>query len=68
MEWVSVEDRLPEIEADVLVWHKMGYFAIGQIIKRYDDTREWWWGDSLASLVDDKSTIIYWMPLPSPPI
>lgn len=61
-EWVSVEEKLPEEHADILMWRKRwkiaeaGTFHIGRFWV-YDEI-----GDSYTA--DD---ITHWMPLPEPP-
>ena len=61
-EWVSVEDRLPENNAEVLMWRKKWKIAEAGTYRNacfwvYDAI-----GDSYKA--DD---ITYWMPLPAPP-
>ena len=61
-EWVSVEERLPENNAEVLMWRKKWKIAEAGTYRNacfwvYDAI-----GDSYKA--DD---ITYWMPLPAPP-
>ena len=53
MEWISVEDRLPEETGPYLVYRKEN---------PYPTTRIW-----VAEYWDSKTTITHWMPLPDPP-
>lgn len=57
MDWISVEDSLPELDNDVLVWD--GNFMSVMWIDR--DEKKW---KSMDSLYHE---ISYWMPLPKPP-
>ena len=54
-EWISVEDRLPEDSANVLVCHKNGLVT----------TNAWlganWW------FKNERNPITHWMPMPQPP-
>ena len=54
-EWISVDDRLPEDSANVLVCHKNGLVT----------TNAWlganWW------FKNERNPITHWMPLPQPP-
>lgn len=65
-QWISVEERLPELNERVLVaQHGINRISIC-IMKRipHDSSnhanKEWHW-----SLTNDKSEIIAWMPIPS---
>lgn len=59
MEWISVEDRLPENDVEILISRTDGeiYLAVHQ-----DDGR--WYDSSEGS---DVKFITHWMPLPLPP-
>ena len=69
--WVSVKDRLPENDEEVLVWYE--YFrygeynclyqtwGIGEYFKNYNS----WMIDH--STAGHKLRVIAWMPLPKPP-
>lgn len=70
-EWISVKDRLPENDEEVLVWYE--YFrygeynclyqtwGIGEYFKNYNS----WMIDH--STAGHKLRVIAWMPLPKPP-
>lgn len=70
MEWISVEERLPEEWTEVLWISKTDGILIGRF------HAEWDWGDEYL----DRPAIIYagmplkfrnfthWMPLPEPPV
>jgi hypothetical protein len=57
MEWISVEDRLPENER-VLVYIPQRDFLIADCVNGV------WWEDQLGYVTG----ITHWMPLPEPPI
>ncbi|MBQ1537689.1 MAG: DUF551 domain-containing protein [Ruminococcus sp.] len=67
--WISVENRLPEKEANVLVWYE--YFRYGDYnclyqtygIAAYSECYGWH-GDDLNG---DSVKVLYWQPLPEPP-
>jgi hypothetical protein len=65
--WISVNDRLPETNCDVLVAKtngrvfQMSYHAPFDSGKRIFQ----WWG--FGKWVDQHSQVTHWMPLPSPP-
>jgi hypothetical protein len=64
-EWISVDDRLPEITTPVLVYCKV----YGRFIATYEDIgagAKWGnWKDSNGNLGILPPT--HWMPLPEPP-
>lgn len=59
MDWISIEDRLPEDNTEVLIWHK------GECQICLWETSSWF--DELR--VDDPKPedVTHWMPLPDPP-
>lgn len=65
MKWISVEERLPELNQGVLIYFK-GYITGGHIIKvdhlikYHNNPAEWKYTQGL-------SKITHWMPLPEPP-
>lgn len=61
MEWISVSDRLPEDDREVLVWG-CGFMAIGWC-NNGKDGRYW-----CANDFDYKDgEVTHWRPLPEPP-
>ena len=63
-EWISVEDRLPEIQQEILVYR--GYHSGLMNTYTYFGNNEWeddygYWGTT------DNEGITHWMPLPTPP-
>lgn len=62
-EWISVKDRLPEINEPVLV-HCRGYISIAWRVS--GDNGGWYW-NSQMSYPEEMVDTDYWMPLPNPP-
>jgi len=61
MQWVAIEDKLPPIEVDVLVWDELlGYV---HICNRLDEDGAFFWDESTQIL----DNVTYWMYLPKPP-
>lgn len=58
-EWIPVEERLPEIFENVLIYTKSGHYHIGA----YFEERKRWW---LGVYWEDLDFILAWMPLPKP--
>ncbi len=59
MQWISVKDRLPEIDTYVIWVTESGFMFIKEIDK--DDGA--WWKEKTAY----SGNITHWMPLPEPP-
>lgn len=57
-EWISVDDRLPKIYEDVLVYSK------GEILMAYIGCNGWYYYENVST---DKFPVEYWMSLPQPP-
>lgn len=55
--WISVEDRLPELEKNVLIFSNFGTYT-GEL-KMHNE-----WADHHLYEIDQ---VTHWMPLPSPP-
>lgn len=62
MEWISVHDRLPELEKEVLVYDSFGNMYIGLIT---DGWKGLYWVDEECINISD--IVTHWMPLPEPP-
>ena len=70
MEWISIEDRLPEKHQDVLVFQdNYGGIMFQSHYTRIKDTDipTWWWADD-GEYMGHPSYITHWMPLPNKPI
>ena len=67
-EWISVEERLPETDDEVLVWYKyLRYSDLKNVmaygLARFTDTKMWFFEDGTES----RRKVFYWMPLPKAP-
>lgn len=66
-QWISVKDRLPEPEKDVLVWYRYTWgagftsYRFG-ISKWYSNIKRWYEG-----CLPKGFEVLYWQPLPEPP-
>lgn len=66
-QWISVKDRLPELEKDVLVWYRYTWgagftsYRFG-ISKWYSNIKRWYEGYLPKGI-----EVLYWQPLPEPP-
>ena len=68
IEWISVDDRLPENGDDIIMCFDDGGVALGT----YDpETGDWFWLKNKEDYLDVtwvvKKKVTYWMPLPEPP-
>lgn len=65
-EWISVKDRLPEMDIPVLAFIGTYYQGKGgfDIAIRWSERNGEWWTIKAWDLRDD---VTYWMPLPDPP-
>lgn len=69
-EWISVEDRLPEIGVNVIIhcidrdFENDPEVVIGWVYRIMDNI-PWW--QSIHANEDEDLTITHWMPLPKPP-
>ena len=64
-EWVSVVDRLPEFETDVLITGLLGRCRFYDIAGLFGESEYEWFTQSTANKPRFKPT--YWMPLPEAP-
>lgn len=55
--WISVEDRLPEQDANYLIFTPMGRILIARF---YPGMNAWWW-------YSETMHPTHWQPLPQPP-
>ena len=68
-EWISVEERLPETDDEVLVWYE--YFRYGKYnrmyqtygLSQYIKQTDMWLSGGLGT----KVKVLYWTPLPKAP-
>lgn len=57
--WISVKERLPEVEADILAYIGEGSFVVCWM------THDGYW--QCPAYLMDKDDVTHWMPLPEPP-
>ena len=66
-QWISVKDRLPEPEKEVLVWYRYtwgaGFTSYRFGISRWYSNIKRWYEGCLPKDID----VLYWQPLPEPP-
>ena len=69
MEWISVEERLPELDLPALVYHTKGYthpVKAAQLRMRGRNAPNWYvWAGPSTGL--GMAGVTHWMPLPPPP-
>ena len=63
--WISVEDRLPEPEKDVIIINKRKNTDIDHLTDDGEGNYYWWKSDDTIWCEDDKIT--HWMPIPELP-
>jgi len=75
-EWISVDERLPEVKTDVLVAERwvdipfVGYLVFDDNNKiTWRANKEFYEADGDAILIDtvESADVTHWQPLPSPP-
>ena len=64
-EWISVKDRLPELDAPILAWVSTYYQNRGgfEIAMRWAQDGKWW----TLRACELRNSVTHWMPLPEPP-
>ena len=67
-EWISVEDRMPPIDTEVLVFSH-GNMRVCSLIRPDKETADVVWEDAYGYWDDDEgvAAVTHWMPLPEPP-
>ena len=65
--WISVKDRFPERDVDVLTYFRWGAFKIGRFDKDPDSLEYRWKFEDSNLYGDDMQDVTHWMPLPEPP-
>ena len=67
-EWVNVNDRLPPIDTEVLVFSH-GNMSVCSLIRPDEETADIVWEDAYGYWDDDEgvSAVSHWMFLPEPP-
>lgn len=63
MKWISVSDRLPEYEDEVLIWFHNCPVEIGLYNQKNEFHEEDYWTCKEYMEID----VSHWMPLPEPP-
>jgi len=67
MKWISVKERLPETQMNVLVVKENGkVFEMSYHAPFDSDKRifQWW---AFGKYIDQHNQVTHWMPLPEPP-
>ncbi len=64
MEWIDVNDELPEEGEHVLTYIKDGFYAVDYLIISPVPPAPYVWG---CQLYDEWEVVTHWMPLPFPP-
>lgn len=64
-EWVSVDERLPEIGIGIILHLDSGYIGTGYRSKSENNYNIWYLFQEDLNFENDKLT--HWMPLPTPP-
>lgn len=68
-QWVAVEERLPEPNADVLILQPHRYRGqvthYHHVARRYEVNGRWYWSWGDNDCRQDEAS--HWMPLPKPP-
>ena len=62
-EWISVKERGPEPDLDVLIIENGGFMSVASL--NYFNNKPWKWLRCGPKITFDNVT--YWMPLPEPP-
>ena len=60
--WISVEDRLPEPEKEVIILNKRKHTDIDFLTDDFEGGYYWWKSDESIFCEDDEIT--HWMPIP----
>jgi len=63
MEWISCEDRLPDIGLKVIGYHSKAGVVDAVRLETERNIKRWLLGGDLIG----NPTVTHWMPLPSPP-
>ena len=61
--WISVEERLPNIDAEVLIYADEGLYDVAQ----YSGGERFWTLERNPDCWVTASGVTHWMPLPEPP-
>lgn len=70
MEWISVDDRLPEIGDEVIVYTPNSRTKVTALCRliRYEEDAEFFWDNFYGGTnFHLKESVTHWMPLPAPP-
>ncbi len=64
MKWISVKDKMPERQINVLILTDYGKMATAYCVNRR--TKTWGWIDAMRPQ-HSYGSVTHWMPLPEPP-
>lgn len=65
-EWISVKDKMPPRDTDVLVFI-WGGCSVGRFDKGPDGLETRWEFEDYYLYKDEMNAVTHWMPLPEPP-
>lgn len=66
--WISVTERRPELNTDVLCWMRDGTMVVAHMSHVNVLGENWWFSNvDEDSETDMDNTPLYWMPLPESP-
>ena len=69
-EWIPVDNKLPKLEENVLIWTDDGFYEIAHLTHHHFVSGKYIWEPQYNSLGDgvewDPEEVLAWMPMPKP--